>query len=263
MPSQSKAEVAGPPIFALGGTANHSVTGRMRSHCAAPGHGLKPQGLQKHTLNPSWYLCPYHSGSSLKTETLPGVWVCIFYVDIFITENLIKLVLPVNLIANFIESKKRTLSSHVGETYHCWDCRNEGKRLELAALSKLREGSLPRWNGSVSRKDSRQVLLILSLEEGFPVGLGLSSPGSGAPASQKVQRGWLWHCREYIAWVNPRAATRSCHWWGDTAGNAACESQGCYKKELPLPGQRSMTGAMPSAMKYLSAPLLPHTGRAF
>lgn len=78
------------------------------------------------------------------------------------------------------------------------------------------------------------------LRGGIPAGRGLSSPGSEC---QQLRRHNVADC--------------------DTAGNTASESQGCYKKELPLLGRRSMAGAMLAAMKYLSAPLLPHTGRAF
>ena len=92
----------------------------------------------------------------------------------------------------------------------------------------------------MSRKDDPAGTVNSELRGGIPVGLGLSSPGS---EYQHLRRHNVADC--------------------DTAGNAACESQGCYKKELPLPGRRSMTGAMPPATKYLSAPLLPHTGRAF
>lgn len=169
--------------------------------------------------------------------------------------------LPVNLIANFIESKKRTLSSHVGRNLSLLGLQKWREEAGISSTSKLREGSLPRWNGSVSRKDSRQVLLTLSLEEGFLWGWDSALQAASTSISEGTT--WLTVTLQGIQRVNPRAATRSCHWWGDIAGNAACESQGCYKKELPLPGQRSMTGAMPSAMKYLSAPLLPHTGRAF
>lgn len=243
MPSQSRAEVTWTPDLCF--RRHHKsrcdwlhVVPALRVPLATGSNHRAPRNTP---LNPSWYLSVHIiQGPVWRQKLYQGFGFGVSYVDIFITENLIKLVLPVNLIANFIESKKRTLSSHVGRNLSLLGLQKWREEAGISSTSKLREGSLPRWNGSVSRKDYPAGTVNSELRGGIPVGLGLSSPGS---EYQHLRRHNVADC--------------------DTAGNAACESQGCYKKELPLPGRRSMTGAMPPATKYLSAPLLPHTGRAF
>ena len=145
----------GPLILALGGTANHGMTGCLRSqHCTC--HWPWAQTTRPPETHPQPHPGTYvHiiQGPIWRQKLYLGFWFGIFYVDIFITENLIKLVLPINLIANFIDSTKRTLSYHIGRNLSLLGLQTWKEEAGISRTAKLREGSLLRWNGSVRRKD--------------------------------------------------------------------------------------------------------------
>ena len=154
-----------------------------------------------------------------------------------------------NLIANFMESKKRPLSYHVGRNLPLLGLQKWREEAGISRTSKLRSRSREKalcwgetevWAG----RTTRRVLLTLSLQEGFPWGWDSALQA----ASTSIWEGTMWMAAtvQGIQHLNPWAAPRrSCHCWGEEACPGWCSQQWSifqylYCPTLAVPSRRQL-----------------------
>ena len=138
------------------------------------------------------------------------------------------------MIANFIDTTKRTLNYHVGRNLSLLGLQTWKRRPELAELPSLEKVLCWGETEVCAGRTRRQVLLTLSLEEGFPWGWDSALQAASTSISEGTT--WLTATLQGIQHLNPRVATRrNCHCWGEEAWPGRCSQQWSIFQHLYCP----------------------------